>query len=88
MENQQRTPHMWISYHGPQPFDEVCALCGVFSGAHHKHPDPPEAALPCPEPWPESTLTDEDLAALEAEAGKQDREDGKDALYDRQRRRQ
>jgi hypothetical protein len=33
-------PHMWIPYHGPEPYDEVCHLCGVFSGAHHKKPDP------------------------------------------------
>jgi hypothetical protein len=26
-------PHMWIPYRGPEPYDEVCALCGVFSGA-------------------------------------------------------
>jgi hypothetical protein len=43
---------MWIPYHGPEPFDEVCDLCGVFSGAHHGRPDPPKASLPCPEPWP------------------------------------
>jgi hypothetical protein len=75
-------PHMWIPYHGPRAFDEVCDLCGVFSGAHHKQPDPPEATLPCPEPWPESNLTDEDFAALEAEAERQDRADGNSYLYD------
>jgi hypothetical protein len=26
-------PHMWIPYHGPEPYDEVCHLCGTFSGA-------------------------------------------------------
>ena len=55
-------PHMWIPYQGPEPYDEVCGLCGVFSGAHHKKPDPPAAKLPCPEPswptWPEG-LDDE-----------------------------
>ena len=65
-------PHMWIPNHGPEPFDEVCGLCGVFSGAHHERPDPPEAALPCPEPWPDDSLTDEELAALEAEAEKEE----------------
>jgi hypothetical protein len=75
-------PHVWIPYHGPEPYDEVCGLCGVFSGAHHKKPDPFAAKLPCPEPWPESTLTEEDFAALEAEAEAQDRADGKSALYD------
>ncbi len=90
-------PHMWIPNHvrlpngelvpGPEQFDEVCHLCGVFSGAHHRQPDPPEAALPCPEPWPEDDLTDQEFAALEAEAEKQDRADGKGALYDHQARR-
>ena len=51
MENTPN-PHMWIPYQGPEPYDEVCGLCGVFSGAHHKRPDPPTAKLPCPEPWP------------------------------------
>lgn len=68
-------PHMWKPYHGPKPFDEVCDLCGAFSGAHHGQPDPPEAARPCPEPWPQST--DEDFAWMEAEAERQDRERGK-----------
>jgi hypothetical protein len=45
-------PHMWIPYQGPEPYDEVCGLCGVFSGAHHKKPDPPAAKLPCPDPLP------------------------------------
>ena len=36
-------PHMWIPYQGLEPYDEVCHLCGVFSGAHHKKPDPPAA---------------------------------------------
>jgi hypothetical protein len=45
-------PHMWIPYQGPEPYDEVCGLCGAFSGAHHKQPDQPAAKLPCPEPWP------------------------------------
>ena len=51
MEN---TPnlHMWIPYQGTEPYDEICGLCGVFSGAHHKQPDPSAAKLPCPEPWP------------------------------------
>jgi hypothetical protein len=52
MENAPN-PHMWIPYHGSEPYDEVCHLCGVFSGAHHKKPDPPAAKLPCPEPRPE-----------------------------------
>jgi hypothetical protein len=73
---------MWIPYHGPEPYDEVCHLCGVFSRAHHQQPDPPAAKLACPEPWPESSLTDEDFAVLEAEAEAQDRADGKGALYD------
>jgi hypothetical protein len=34
-------PHMWIPYQGPEPYDEVCHLCGIFSGAHHKRSDPP-----------------------------------------------
>jgi hypothetical protein len=59
---------MWIPSDGPQPLDEVCGLCGVCSGAHNQQPDPPEASLPCPEPWPEPNLSDEDFAALEAEA--------------------
>jgi hypothetical protein len=49
-----------------------CGLCGVFSGAHHERPDLPEAALLCPEPWPDDSLTDEELAALEAEAKKEE----------------
>jgi hypothetical protein len=53
MKNTPDNPHMWIPYQGPEPYDEVCGLCGVFSGAHHKKPDPPAAKLPCPEPWPE-----------------------------------
>ena len=61
-------PHMWIPYHGPEPWDEVCGLCGVFSSGHNKRPDPEAAHLPCPETWPEGTLTDEHLAALEKEA--------------------
>ena len=76
-------PHMWIPHHGPEPFDEVCGLCGVFGGAHHKQPDPPAASLPCPEPWPEDNFTDEDLTAMEAEAEAEDRADGKGDLYDR-----
>lgn len=67
-----KSPHMWIPNTGPEPFDEVCALCGVFSGAHHKRPDPPEASLPCPEPWPEEPpppplpeLTDDERERLE-----------------------
>ena len=43
-------PHMWIPYQGPEPFDEVCGLCGVFSGAHHKKPDLPAVKPPCREP--------------------------------------
>jgi hypothetical protein len=39
-------PHMWIPNHGPEPFDEVCGLWGVFSGAHHKQPNPATASLP------------------------------------------
>jgi hypothetical protein len=46
-------PHMWIPYQGTEPYDEVCELCGVFSGAHNQKQDPPAAKLPCPEPWPE-----------------------------------
>jgi hypothetical protein len=76
-------PHMWIPYHGPEPYDEICHLCGVFSRPHRYQPDPPAAALPCPEPWPESSFTEEEFAALEAEAEAQDRADGKAALYDR-----
>ena len=76
-------PHMWIPYHGPEPYDEVCHLCGVFSGAHHNQPDPPAAQLPCPEQWPASNFTAEDFAGVEAEAEAQDRADGKSALYDR-----
>jgi hypothetical protein len=41
-------PHMWIPHQGPEPYDEVCHLCGTFSGAHNKRPDPPEAARPSP----------------------------------------
>jgi hypothetical protein len=52
-------PHMWIPYQGPEPYDEVCHLCGVFSGAHHKQLDPPAAKQPCPEPWPEWPPYDE-----------------------------
>jgi len=62
---------MWIPYHGPEPYDEVCDLCGVFGGAHHKQPDPLAAHLPCREPWPQfPELTPEELAALEAQATK------------------
>jgi hypothetical protein len=46
-------PHMWIPYQGPEPYDESCGLCGTFGGGHHKRPDPPQAALPCREPWPQ-----------------------------------
>lgn len=57
-------PHMWIPTRGAEPFDEVCALCGVFNGAHHKRPNPPEASLPCPEPWPDARgMTDEEMEA-------------------------
>jgi hypothetical protein len=52
MHHALSNPHMWIPYQGPEPYDEVCPLCGTFSGAHHKRPDPPAAAMPCPEPWP------------------------------------
>jgi hypothetical protein len=52
-------PHMWIPYQGPEPYDEICGLCGVFSGAHHKKPDPPAAFQPCPEPWPDWQEADE-----------------------------
>jgi hypothetical protein len=27
-------PHKCIPYHGPQPFDEICELCGVLSDGH------------------------------------------------------
>jgi hypothetical protein len=55
---------------GPEPFDEVCALCGVFSGAHHQQPDPAAASLPCPEPWPDaSELSEEEMAELEHISG-------------------
>jgi hypothetical protein len=58
------------------------AICAAYLVAlitrSQTHPKPP-----CPEPWPQSNFTDEDLAALEAEAEKQDRADGKGALYDR-----
>jgi len=77
-------PHMWIPYHGPEPYEEVCSLCGVFSGAHHKKADPP-AALACPEQWPESSFAKELFASLEAEAEAQDRADGKGALYSKNR---
>jgi hypothetical protein len=29
---QNPNPHMWIPYNGPEPYDEVCHLCGAFSG--------------------------------------------------------
>jgi hypothetical protein len=59
-------PHMWIPNRGPEPYDEVCHLCGTFSGGHAKRADPPEASLPCPEPWPDSPdLTDEEMDALD-----------------------
>jgi len=63
---QNPNPHMWIPYNGPEPYDEVCHLCGVFSGAHHKRADPPAAGLPCPEPWPD--LTEEEMDELERES--------------------
>lgn len=77
-----KNPHMWIPNHGPQLFDEVCGLCGEFSGARHKQPDPAAPSLPCPQPWPESNFTNEDYA-LEAEAEAEDRAAGKGDLYDR-----
>jgi hypothetical protein len=52
--------HMWIPYKGLEPYDEIYGLCGVFSGVHHKKPDPPAAKLPCPEPWPEWPSDDEE----------------------------
>jgi hypothetical protein len=53
MENPN--PHMWLPYQGPESYDEVCGLCSVFSGAHHKRPEPAAAKLPCPWPeWPEA----------------------------------
>ena len=73
-------PHMWIGNTGPEPFDEVCALCGVFGGAHHRQPDPPLAAAPCPVPWPDDDMADEEFAALEAQAEAEDRAEGKGAL--------
>lgn len=79
-------PHMWRPYHGPEPFEELCDLCGVFRYAkRQQRPEPPAASLPCPEPWPESNFTDEDLAALEAEAEAEDRAAGKGDLYDRRK---
>jgi hypothetical protein len=66
---QKPNPHMWIPNTGPEPYDEVCNLCGVFSGAHHKQPDPLAASSPCPEPWPEwRGLTEEEMDELEREA--------------------
>jgi hypothetical protein len=58
MENTPN-PHMWIPYQGPEPYDEVCGLCGAFSGAHHHKPDPLAATQPCPEPWPQWPEDDE-----------------------------
>ena len=54
-------PNTWIPYQGPEPYDEVRALSGVFSGAQHKRPDPPAASLHCPEPWPQSPQSDGDV---------------------------
>jgi hypothetical protein len=39
MENQLNR-HMWIPNLGPELFDEVCNLCGIFSGGHQHRPDP------------------------------------------------
>jgi hypothetical protein len=75
-------PHMWIPNHSLEPFDEVCALCGVFSGAHKGQGEPAAASRPCPGQWPDSTMTNEDLAHLEAQAEAEDRAAGKGALYD------
>jgi hypothetical protein len=59
-------PHMWTPYHGPEPYDEICHLCGVFSGAHHKRSDPAAARLPCPEAWPvEEPLTQKEMDEIE-----------------------
>ena len=56
-------PHMWRVYHGPEPFEEMCDLSGVFRYAERQQlPEPPAGFLPCPEPWPENNFTDEDLA--------------------------
>lgn len=58
--------HMWIPYQGSEPYDEVCGLCGAFSGAHRGHVDPPAANLPCPEPWPTTTpLTQGEMDEIE-----------------------
>jgi hypothetical protein len=62
---QKSNPHMWVPNTGSEPYDDVCALCGTFSGAHHKRPDPPAASSPCPEPWPAiPDLTEEEMAEL------------------------
>jgi len=81
-DDQRRdNPHMWVPNRVHKPYDEVCDLCGVFSGAHNREPDPTAAMLPCPETWPASSFTDEDLAALETETELQDSADGNGALY-------
>jgi hypothetical protein len=76
-------PHMWIPNHGPKPFEEVCGLCGAFRYAIRKQrPEPPASALPCPEPWPQSNMTGEDIAALKAQSEHEGRAAGKGGLYD------
>jgi len=80
---------MWKPYHGPEPYEEVCDLCGVLRYAERKQrPEPPAASLPCPEPWPEAIITDEEFSAREAEAEEEDRANGKAALYDERKRQQ
>ena len=51
----QTNPHMWIPELGfPEDENgERCRLCGVLRAAKGQ-PEPPEAARPCPEPWPPS----------------------------------
>ena len=81
----QINPHMWIPNNGrsPEPFEEICALCGVLRYAVHKQrPEPNAAALPCPERWPDIEMSTEELAEREAQAEREDRANGKGALYD------
>jgi hypothetical protein len=53
---------------------------------HKGQAEPPAASLPCPGQWPDSTITNEDLAQLEAQAEAEDRAAGKGALYDERRK--
>lgn len=63
---------MWIPYHGPEPFEEVCDLCGAFQCGYGAIRETAAAKVPCPEPWP--TTPDDDWDWINAEVKKADEE--------------